>query len=308
MQPTAIEFYCGIGGFAAAVTGCRMPPGIAAYDIDLGALSVYRTNFPAHSARAVEIRCLDEPAIAADFWWLSPPCLPFTRKGKQRDLDDPRCESLIRLIGRVRPDLDWPAGLVIENVPPFAKSRAGQWIVEHLQRCGFDIDWQLRCPSELGWPMRRRRSYLLASRTGWQPLAAQPADRRPLRQFYDPSHDDVPPLRVPVRWLTDYARAVDLVDPRDETAQASCFTSSYGRMPVRSGSYLLVRPGQTRFFAPEEILRLLGFPQSFVLPSDLSMRRRWALVGNSLSLPVVRWLLTRFPWAATPIQGRRIGD
>lgn len=311
MRPTCVEFYCGIGGFAAAVaerTDCPADTDadqpieipcfepLSAWDIDCSALGVYRLNFPNHVANAAEIRSLAIARLAGDLWWLSPPCLPFTRKGKQRDGDDPRTDSLIALIGKLTGDSPYPNSLVIENVPPFASSRTGEWVCRHLEAAGFQTTWETRCPTELGWPMRRLRTYLIASRQPLRPLAIRPHVGLSLDAFLDQENDSDPELTVPAKWLIDYRRAIDLVDPADPQAVASCFTSSYGRMPVRSGSYLRLSAGEpptARFFSPDEVLRLLGFPSWYRWPIEIPRRRRWAMAGNSLSLPVVRWVLSR---------------
>lgn len=309
-QPqSCAELYCGIGGFAAAVQTLRQPTGVlryqvtSAWDIDVGALDVYRLNFPGHAATPAEIRSLDIARLRAELWWLSPPCLPFTRKGNQRDDADPRTESLLTLIGKLTPDLTFPQSVAIENVPPFATSRTAGRIVRHLESIGFHVNWELRCPSELGWPMRRLRCYLIASRRPLLPLAPATHDPIALRSLLDRDSEQDASLAVPREWLEGYRQAIDLIDPDDPTSQAACFTSSYGRTPVRSGSYLRRGPGEppnARFFSPTEVLRLLGFPADFRWPPELNRRRRWALAGNSLSLPVVRRILSRLPAPAAP--------
>ena len=94
--------------------------------------------------------------------------------------------------------------------------------------------------------------------------------------------------------LERYAAAVEIVDADDPLALTSCFTSGYGRSVVRSGSYLRTRWGARRF-SPPEILRLLGFPPGFGLPVGLTVHEAWRLVGNSLSVPAVRWVLACIP-------------
>jgi hypothetical protein len=92
-----------------------------------------------------------------------------------------------------------------------------------------------------------------------------------------------------------YAGALHLVDANDETAVASCFTAAYGRSPVRSGSYLDLGAGRLRRFAPEEVLRLLGFPPGFGFPPGIPRQVAWRLAGNSLSLPAVQAVLASIP-------------
>jgi len=39
------------------------------------------------------------------------------------------------------------------------------------------------------------------------------------------------------------------------------------------------------------VARLLGLPQGFRFPPDLGLEQRYRLLGNSLSIPVARWVL-----------------
>lgn len=298
---SALELFCGIGGFTAVcdgLGGCSIGQ-ITAVDIDRTALEVHAANFPQRRRMVAELASFNTQREAADFWWLSPPCLPFTRKGRQRDLTDRRTQPLLHLIGQIGSHVSGPKALAIENVPPFASSETAAWVVQHLQQSGYETTWEMRCPSELGWPMRRNRAYLLASRNGLQPLP--PASFRPIQvpQLLDDSLGTAAlptELVVPPEWLQRFAEAIDIVDPAVPDCQLACFTSSYGRSPVRSGSYLRRDDGVIRFFTPAEILRCLGFPDTFGFPPGVPMRRQWDLAGNSLSLPVVRWVLQRiFP-------------
>jgi site-specific DNA-cytosine methylase len=286
-----LELYCGIGGCAAA-----LPPGaevVAALDIDRTALEVYRANHP-HPAEVCTLESLraDDVRLDADLWWLSPPCQPFTRRGLGRDLDDPRCASLLHLLGliaRVRPPL-----LALENVPPFLTSRARARVLATLEGAGYETRERLLCPSELGIPNRRRRYYLVASRRG---LAAPeprspPPPLRPLASFLDDA--DPAELTVSGELLARYAHAVDVVHAGDPAAVAATFTAAYGRSPVRAGSYLR-RGAVVRRFHPREVARLLGLPPGFRLPGDPSHATAWRLLGSSLSVPAVRTVLAALP-------------
>ena len=113
-----------------------------------------------------------------------------------------------------------------------------------------------------------------------------------LRQYLDPDPDLA--LFVEPDLVERYRGALDVVDAGDPDAVTSCFTSAYGRSVVRSGSYLATASGIRRF-SPDEILRLLGFPASYRLPSDLPRSNAWRLVANSLSIPVVRSILSAIP-------------
>ncbi len=307
MAIRVLELFCGIGGCAAALAGraahratrpTRAASVVAAVDINRQALAVYRHNFP-HPTVA---RTLDSLGVAdlerwgADLWWLSPPCQPFTRRGLGRDDDDPRSAALLHLIGLL--DRAPPPALALENVPGFDGSRTHGRLREALDRLGYSVCERELCPSELGVPNRRRRFYLVAARPPWQPVRAVEATLpkpRPLAAFLDP--DPAPELWPPAALLGRYRHAIDLVDPDDPAAVTACFTAAYGRSPVRSGSYLATPRGPRRF-SPTEILRLLGFPDSYRLPPDLPLATAWRLVGNSLSVDAARTLLSCLPMPA----------
>lgn len=291
-SPTrALELYCGIGGFAAASAG-RVEV-VAAVDIHRGALDVYRHNF-AHPTVAATLESLTADRLAAwdaDLWWLSPPCQPFTRRGLRRDDADPRARSLLHLIGLLRRTP--PRLLALENVPGFRRSRTRTLLIEALVEAGYEVREQILCPSRLGLPNRRERYYLAASREGLRDAGPPRMERRSLRELLD----DPPEagLAVDPDLAARYRHALDVVRADDPEAVAACFTSAYGRSPVRSGSYLATPDGGLRRFSPREVLRLLGFPSDFELPSGLTRSQAWRLVGNSLSVPAVRRVLEALP-------------
>ncbi|HZN36854.1 MAG TPA: DNA cytosine methyltransferase, partial [Pirellulaceae bacterium] len=95
-----LELYCGIGGLAEAVGDAATIA--AAVDINRAALDVYSSNFshPAHCRTIESLPAEFYESAAAELWWFSPPCQPFTRRGRKRDLDDPRCASLVSVVRR----------------------------------------------------------------------------------------------------------------------------------------------------------------------------------------------------------------
>ncbi len=286
----ALELFCGIGGAAAAM-GTRADI-VAAVDINQLALSAYRGQF-SHPARSLTIEGIPAAMYRdwrADLWWLSPPCQPYTCRGKRRDLDDPRAQSLrvvIRRIGEVQPRY-----VALENVPGFAGSRAHAMLAQTLAEAGYSVRERLLCPTELGVPNFRRRFYLVAARGRLLPWRGPVGVRRQLAEYVDARGDS--PRWLSREFLRRYRGAIHIADPSDPHEVAHCFTSAYGRSHIRCGSYLAVG-NQVRRFAPYEILRLLGFPAGYALPSELNRRQSYALVGNSLSVCAVREVLSAIP-------------
>ncbi|MGB5295435.1 MAG: DNA cytosine methyltransferase [Thermoanaerobaculia bacterium] len=285
-----LELYSGIGGCSAA-----LPPEaavVAALDINEAALEVYRWNYP-HTTLPVNldfISASDLHSWNADLWWLSPPCQPFTVRGLRRDTEDSRTRSFLRLIdclGQAPPTY-----LALENVPGFRGSQTHSLLRSALDELGYAVQEVVLCPTELGVPNRRQRLYLVAGLEPLGPMLQPPQEHRSLGAYLDPEPSS--DLWIDEELTDKYGQALSVVAAQEVTAVASCFTSAYGRSPVRSGSYLRTASGLRRF-SPMEILRLLGFPPDFRLPPTLSVQVAWRLVGNSLSVPAVRCVLSAIP-------------
>ena len=285
-----LELFAGIGGFSAAFPTAEI---VNAIDIDQGARDVYLANFQ-HPYSVKEIASLPLEffsQLRADMWWMSPPCTPFTQRGALRDLDDPRSDALKHLIHAVaalRPPM-----VCLENVIGFEISQAFQVLHERWTKVGYHVQTRVLCPSSLGWPNRRPRVYCIASLQRQPDIAMPTLKPMPLIQFVD---RNITPESHPTLWpdketVYRYLDAMDRVSASNESAVTACFAASYGKTMVRSGSYLETETGYRRF-SPREVARLLGFSDDFLLPETLSFQRHWHLLGNSLSLPAVRHVLS----------------
>jgi tRNA (cytosine38-C5)-methyltransferase len=110
----------------------------------------------------------------------------------------------------------------------------------------------------------------------------------------------------------DWAKYLPVVSHLD--TQSHCFTAAYGRQLHRAtGSLLLMEPtrqqsvqessidrhdmmqysGKLRRFSPSELLRLFGFPETFHFPAQVDLGYQYKLIGNSISVFVVKELMKR---------------
>jgi site-specific DNA-cytosine methylase len=296
-----LELFCGIGGLAAAVAGTASRV-VCAMDHDPSVLATYRHNYPEHQAPRVDLSRVtpwELATVGADLWWLSPPCQPYSVRGNQRDLDDPRAASFLCLLDILErlPTTKLPGGIALENVPGFAQSQARLRLTTLLANRGYNLTKQLLCPTTLGVPMRRERFYLVASLSPLRPVAPlrQP-QHRPLGDYLERTFDEEPPaeLLVPTESIARFGPGLRVLDPDDRSACATCFAASYGKTLMHAGAYLRCRQG-VRHFAPAEIARLLGLPAGFTFPAGLPLRRQWHQLGNSLSVDAVREVLALLP-------------
>ncbi|KAL1827825.1 tRNA (cytosine(38)-C(5))-methyltransferase 2 [Daucus carota subsp. sativus] len=107
---------------------------------------------------------------------------------------------------------------------------------------------------------------------------------------------------VPLSLIERWGSAMDIVFP--ESTRCCCFTKSYYRYVKGTGSLLSTVQSQTkdktsslvesglRYFTPREVANLHSFPKEFQFPEYTSLRQRYALLGNSLSVAVVASLLS----------------
>lgn len=106
---------------------------------------------------------------------------------------------------------------------------------------------------------------------------------------------------VPSSLIERWGSAMDIVYPHSK--RCCCFTKSYYRYVKGTGSLLATVQERTenrmpslqglslRYFMPREVANLHSFPEDFQFPQHISLRQRYAMLGNSLSVGVVAPLL-----------------
>ncbi|MCX7817204.1 MAG: DNA cytosine methyltransferase [Syntrophales bacterium] len=296
----AVDFFCGIGGFSIAVRGTNVRI-VAAIDQSHVALDVYRLNFPNHVIYQWNLETVKAEKIAklgASMWWLSPPCQPYTVRGRGRDVNDPRARSLLRIleiVDQMEPALR-PVYFALENVEGFASSRMHEVLLDVFNRRGYRYCEYLLCPTHLGIPMRRPRYYFVASQKELNSLNLEHyTNKKPLINFINGSPSSYEDSLILGKDIIErFGKGFHVVSPLDPDAYVTCFTGGYGKSLMHSGSYLKC-PHGIRRFSPDEIARLMGFPPDFRFPEGMTTRVKWRLLGNSLSIDAVRKVLETFP-------------
>lgn len=283
----ALELFAGLGGFAFAAKG--LVDRINAIDVSEHLVALYARNHDccAHQANLEGISLDTLASFDADLWWMSPPCQPYTVRGLQRDLEDPRARSFKRLLAAI--ESLRPPHLCMENVSGFRESQARQELLRILTSAGYTVEERIVCPTELGIPNRRPRYYLAASRTR-DVSAFQPKQvGKPLDDYLDASPEEA--LFLSQETIDKYGPGFDVVHPDDDAAITTCFTSAYGRSWTQSGSYLEYADKRLRRFSPAEILRFMHFPDTFRFSDEFTLKQQWKYAGNSLNVAVVRTVL-----------------
>ncbi len=298
---TALEFFSGIGAFTSVAKEFDLEV-LAAYDQSQDANSVYSSNFKVKPIS----RNLDTISGAelpdADLWWLSPPCTPFTRRGKRADLQDSRSKALVNLL-KLLPAKK-PAYFLFENVTGFGASKAAELLERTLIELQYNWEEQILCPTQFGIPMQRPRLFYLASRKKRGVVLKAPETKpeykwQSIRSFIDERFDKAEELFLDAELQKRYQESLNIADLEKSDARLICFSSSYARSMKASGSFISLATGRLRRFAPEEIQLLLGYSQDFLFPENISLKTKYRLLGNSVDLRAIRHLLSRL---AVPLQ------
>ena len=298
----ALEFFSGIGAFANAATSFSVNIA-SAYDQSELANLTYSLNYKqVPDSKNLDSIKSQDIVPGCDLWWMSPPCTPFSVRGKQADAADNRAKAFLNLISLI-PQMV-PTVILIENVVGFAQSAVHHKLQQCLSANGYTTAELQLNSLDFGVPMRRPRYFVIAVRGekgehlkhNLQVARRQLScvTRLPLSQFINPNLNKselFAELAIAPEQAARFRAATDIVVPHLSDATVICFTRGYYDCRRASGSLIELPDGSLRRFAPEEILQLLGFEPGFAFPAQLSMREKLRLVGNSVDVRVIKFLL-----------------
>ncbi|KAJ3181558.1 tRNA (cytosine-5-)-methyltransferase [Gaertneriomyces sp. JEL0708] len=288
----ALEFFSGIGGMHYGLEWSGVEGEVvASFDINPVANECYKHNFGRDPVQ-IGIDNLTKKAIEkykANAWFMSPPCQPYTRTGKQLDDEDPRAAGLLHLIdllGQVEQPPQW---IFLENVLNFEKSRSRDRFITQLRTLGYDFQEWLLTPLQMGIPNDRLRYYLTAKLVGSSPGGGYGDELRThwpyynqttmatVAEFLEEGDELTEQYKLPEMFYKKKQAFSQYAVVKASAMRTSCFTKAYGHHGRGAGSYLQTRDvpdGEDilndpikavkllgiRSFTPKEIARLHGFP------------------------------------------------
>jgi tRNA (cytosine38-C5)-methyltransferase len=123
------EFFSGVGGMHQALKDLIEIKEIYPFDINPNANLTYLHNFniKPNELSLESFSLLDYDKLCSYsnkneneiIWVMSPPCQPFTRQGKQLDLNDERTKGFKQLVNILNKTKNLPEYLLLENVKNF---------------------------------------------------------------------------------------------------------------------------------------------------------------------------------------------
>ncbi len=332
-QIRVVDLFSGCGAMSLGIweairaVGARMVP-VMAVDFNDAALRVYQDNFPGVHALSAPIETILDGALGAppssaerglmsrvgevDMLVGGPPCQGHSNLNNHTRRADPKNRLYDRMARFA--ELVEPKHVLIENVSAVLhdKGKVVDRTIEHLRALKYSIDDTIMEAVDVGVPQRRRRHFVVASRTRSPDIrAAIEGFMRPERSVrwalgdlaqvarddvFDQATNPSPDSRERMEYLFAN-RLYELPDekrPDCHRLEVHSYKSVYGRLrpnaPAQTitsgfgsmGQGRYVHPTQRRTITPHEAARLQFIPDFFDF-SSVSRRTALAeMIGNAV--------------------------
>ena len=196
------------------------------------------------------------------------PCQSFSLEGNREGLDDHRGNLALefcRLANKTQPR--W---VIWENVSGVLSSGQGRdfgAILGQLAKFGYGLAYRVLDAQYFGVPQRRRRVFVVGHRGDWRPAAQVLFERACFEGYNQTSKKSKRRIASTIKagyfkcW-NDLANVANL-----------CDAGKFGRR-----------------LTPLECERLQGFPDNYTNIPEASDTDRYKAVGNSMAVPVMRWI------------------
>ncbi|EOX4182495.1 HpaII family restriction endonuclease [Vibrio cholerae] len=272
-KKTFIDLFAGIGGFHLALSQLGMKA-VFASEIDKHARQTYAANHHIEPESFNEdIRSLnpydvpDHDILCAGF-----PCQPFSQAGHKKGFEDGKDSERGNLFFSIVDILEAkrPKAFILENVRGLVNHDNGNTfkvIQEHLIELNYSISFEVLKASSYGKPQHRPRIYIVG--------------------FNKDLVDTTTPFEFP--------RPIPLETTMSDIWEGDCereigFTLRVGGRGSsiddrRNWDSYRVN-GEVKQLTPKEGRRMMGFPDSFILPNSITQAMKQ--LGNSVCVDVVR--------------------
>jgi DNA (cytosine-5)-methyltransferase 1 len=284
-----IDLFAGIGGIRLGFEahGCET---VFSSEWDVHAQKMYEANFgekPFGDINLIKpIDIPDHDILLAGF-----PCQPFSIAGKQLGFDDTR-GTLFFNIESILAEKK-PRAFLLENVRRLTTHDGGRTfevILKHLKGLGYNLHYTIFNSLHFGLPQKRERIYIVGFLDDVNFSFPVPQKTyKPLSEVLEPEE-----MIDKSYYLSDNIRNQRLAAVKGTPPFPSIWHQNIGgnisALPYScalraGGSYSYLVVNGVRRLTSREMLRLQGFPDSFLIPLPYSQARKVA--GNSVSVPVI---------------------
>jgi DNA (cytosine-5)-methyltransferase 1 len=281
-----IDLFAGIGGMRIPFEkfGCKC---VFSCDWDPDAQKMYEANFgerPAGDITQIEAAAVpDHDILLAGF-----PCQAFSIMGDMKGFYDTRGTlffDIVRILAAKQ-----PRAVLLENVKQLVghdRGRTLKVILKQLEALGYHAHWKILNALDFGLPHKRERVFIVGFRSNY--CFQFPRHGGENKTLADILEKDVPKKYYASETIQRKRKAqhIPMRNPsiwhENKAGHISSYPFCCALRASASYNYLLVN-GERRL-TPREMLRLLGFPDSYKIVCGYYQMRK--LAGNSVCVPVV---------------------
>ena len=301
------SLFAGVGGIDLAFSNSGAEI-VWANEIDHDACTTYRSNFGGSHLVEGDIKGVS-PVPSFDILAGGFPCQAFSIAGYRKGFTDPRGNIFFEVVRMLQEKK--PRAVFLENVRNLEGHDGGKTfriIREALMQEGYFISYSVMNAVDYGdIPQNRERIYIVGFR-----------DHRDLSNFHFPGRvkltrtvKDILSTSSPAdekyyyRESSQYYRMLASAIRRNDTVyqiRRTYVRENKSRVcptltaNMGSGGHnvpLILDDFGIRKLTPREVFRMQGFPESFILPKELSDSALYHQAGNSVVVPVVQRIAER---------------
>jgi DNA (cytosine-5)-methyltransferase 1 len=283
-----IDLFAGIGGIRIGYERNGMKC-VFSSEWDEAAQDTYEANFgerPHGDITKIDANEIpDHDILTGGF-----PCQPFSIIGEGKGFSDTR-GTLFFDIERIL-KAKKPRAVMLENVKQLRSHDKGQTlkvIIEHLEKLGYKVQWQILNGLDYGVPQKRERIIIVGflDDVDFTFPKKNPDARRPLSEILekDKDVDKKHFLSERVRLSVSDRVAKPFTKPSifHENKSGNIGIHDYSCALRAGASYNYLTVNGVRRLTPREMLRLQGFPDHFkIVVPDTQIRKQ---CGNSVVVP-----------------------
>lgn len=224
------------------------------------------------------------------------PCQSFSLAGERAGLDDPRGDLALEFLRIVKEKK--PRWFVWENVPGVLSSSEGRdfgAFLRSVQKLGYGFTYRVLDSQYFGgprgWPQRRRRLFVVGHFRDWRCAAEVLFDGQNVlghpTSLKEGDEGKASVSKVAIGNSGSYKAGVG----KSTTIKAGYY-KCYNDLENRDNLIVsrLNHKTYIRRLTPLECERLQGFPDDYTKLNGCSDGARYKAIGNSMAVPVMRWI------------------
>lgn len=305
-----IDLFAGIGGIRLGVEQAfESVDCVFTSEIDKHAVTTYKANFKDANIFG-DIKQIDENDIPDhDILLAGFPCQPFSQAGLKKGFADTR-GTLFFDIERILLAKQ-PKAFLLENVKQLKghdKGRTFQTIIDHLNKAGYKVFYEILKARDFGIPQNRERIYIVGF-----------LDHSINFEFPKPTNlptrvgdilDDVVDEKYTIsdKLWSGHKRRKEANKLNGKGFgyglfnKESAYTNTISARYYKDGSEILIEQENKnpRKLTPREAARLQGFPEDYIIP--VSDAQAYKQFGNSVAVPVIKVIATEIKKALNKIE------